>query len=807
MKPLQIILLSLLLPLWPAAAQDTIRFSEGLAIANSHQYGRQAQFTDQLAARMFAPGYVAPKEGGVLFTNAQGADVAWKVIKADSTGRFTGREAANGYIYLTYKSDRDRGGVINITGNGMFYWNGAPHPGDPYDHKWLHIPVAIRKGLNELYIRTSGFRTSVMVRLTLPATPVMLAIDDPTLPHIVQGRDNQALLGAVVLINTSPKALTGLTIRSELLGRIVEMPLPAVLPYSTRKVPFRFDGTAVAATGSYPCNLAVLSNGKSMAQATVSVECPAAGAPYSCTFISEIDGSVQYYAVNPAKGDPSNPQALFLSVHGAGVEAIGQARAYQAKEWGTLVAPTNRRPRGFNWEDWGRLDALEVLAIAEKQFDPDPSRIYLTGHSMGGHGTWYLGATYPDRWAAIAPCAGYPSLMAYASADGKIPQPGDNINEQNLYRASNGSNVPEMVRNFGALGVYVHHGDADPTVPVENARLMRGLLGQFHADFAYYEYPGGNHWWSNESVDWPPLFEFFRSHTIRPDSAVNRIEFITANPAVSSKNRWISILQQQEPLKYSKIKIDRDRTKGAFSGTTENVSVVSLATQGMKGDSLRIRLDGDDLTLARPAGGQPLVLVKKDYWMPGSAPGVMEKGTLRNGTFKEPFNHRMVFVYGTTGTKEENAWSLAKAKYDAETWYYRGNGAIDLVADAAFDPAAYAGRGVVLYGNATTNSAWPRLLGGCPIQVSRGNLLFGTEKLTGDGYGAYLMYPMPGSPSLTVAAVTGTGLPGMHAADANQYFSGGSGFTDYLIFTADLPRDGVKAFVHAGFYTNKWTLE
>jgi hypothetical protein len=65
---------------------------------------------------------------------------------------------------------------------------------------------------------------------------------------------------------------------------------------------------------------------------------------------------------------------------------------------------------------------------------------------------------------------------------------------------------------------------------------------------------------------------------------------------------------------------------------------------------------------------------------------------------------------------------------------------------------------------------------------------------------------MPGSPTLTVAAVTGTGLPGMHAADANQYFSGGSGFPDYLIFTSDLPRDGVKAIVHSGFYTNRWTL-
>ena len=72
----------------------------------------------------------------------------------------------------------------------------------------------------------------------------------------------------------------------------------------------------------------------------------------------------------------------FLSVHGAEVEAINQARAYKLKDWGVIVAPTNRRPRGFNWEDWGRIDALEVLDIDQKRFKPNPQKIYLTGHSM-----------------------------------------------------------------------------------------------------------------------------------------------------------------------------------------------------------------------------------------------------------------------------------------------------------------------------------------------------------------------------------------------------------------------------------------
>jgi hypothetical protein len=47
----------------------------------------------------------------------------------------------------------------------------------------------------------------------------------------------------------------------------------------------------------------------------------------------------------------------------------------------------------------------------------------------------------------------------------------------------------------------------------------------------------------------------------------------------------------------------------------------------------------------------------------------------------------------------------------------------------------------------------------------------------------------------------------MMATEANQYFAGGSGFPDYLIFTVDLLKDGVKAIKVAGFYGNDWHIE
>ncbi|WP_206670822.1 hypothetical protein [Cyclobacterium xiamenense] len=193
-------------------------------------------------------------------------------------------------------------------------------------------------------------------------------------------------------------------------------------------------------------------------------------------------------------------------------------------------------------------------------------------------------------------------------------------------------------------------------------------------------------------------------------------------------------------------------------------------------------------------------------WLPGPKPDASAKGVLRNGTFKEPFNHRMIFVYGTSGTKAENEWAYNKARFDAESWYYRGNGAVDIVSDREFELNKYADRGIIIYGNADTNRAWKPLLGHSPIQVTRNAVTMGSEMLSKDDLGTYFMVPRKDNNKLGVAVVSGTGLKGLHTANANQYFAGGSGFPDFVVFTSELPVKGVEAIKAAGFYNNDWTL-
>ena len=148
-----------------------------------------------------------------------------------------------------------------------------------------------------------------------------------------------------------------------------------------------------------------------------------------------------------------------------------------------------------------------------------------------------------------------------------------------------------------------------------------------------------------------------------------------------------------------------------------------------------------------------------------------------------------------------------KSRYDAESWYYRGNGAVDLVADTEFDAKVYAGRGIVLFGNMSNNSAAAGLLNDCPVQVTTGSAKAGSNQWSGDDLGIYQVWPHPLNEFSSIALIGGTGIKGMRAAEANQYFAGGSGFPDYMIFSLDMLSKGEAGIKAAGYFSNQWKLE
>lgn len=797
----------------PAAAEPTgpvfreiAALTKGVRLPAVGSKGRTAIHRDPIEARLVRGTWAPPKAGETVVT-ADGTTKTWVEAKADEKGSFAGDEYEGGtYVSLPYDSPEEKVVLLHAVGNDFVYVNGEMRPGDPYGYGWLRLPIVVRKGANELLVRVS--RGSLRVTLGEPPTPVYLSPDDATLPTA------DGPLGLVV-VNATQAAV----------GPITIAPKRGAAPCAERLGPLTLRKIAVeSAPATEPCGLWLGEGSRPMGSF------PRGGAVEksdewvtNTTFRSDIDGSVQYYAWR-SSGVPV--RSLVLSLHGASVEATGQAMSYGNVIGRAIACPTNRRPYGFDWEDWGRLDVLEVLSLAEERFTPPSGAIYLTGHSMGGHGTWQLGATYPDRFAAIGPSAGWISFSTYAG--GPTEAPTDAV-EEILRRANNPSDTKALASNLTSTGIYILHGDADDNVPVSQAREMATLLGTFHKDWRLFEQPGAGHWWDvskapgADCVDWPPMFEYFAKHRRAPNDVVSEVDFTTMDPAVSSRCHWIEIVEQEKALAPSRVRIRRDAD--GFVGATENVARVRFDVGGLGepefDDVARVELDGksfdarmgpieavkyastgwgrestDHSFVSRRLGG-PLDWGRSSRKNPG-----------RGGSFKTAFRNHFRLVYGTRGTIEESAASYARARLDAETWYYRGNGGADVLSDV--DLLSESGRrdeNVILYGNADTNGAWSTVLDRCPVRVGRGKIVVGDKTIEGDDLGCLLVYPRAGSTKALVGAVAGTGPAGLRATERLPIFSSGVAYPDVTILGADAVERGNAGVRGAGFFGNDWSIE
>lgn len=747
-----------------------------------------------------AMGTLAPKEGSAIEVRP-GKTVKWKSAKASDDGVVSDRVLANGYAWATYDSPTEGVMILTARAHSMVLVNAEPRMGDPYANGSVAIPVWIKKGENH-FLFACG-RGELTAKLELPAAEATVLSADATLPDAVLDGTNTPLWGAVVVSNNTTRAIEGGRLRVTVgtggggPGASIDTIMPPVQPLSVCKVGAQIPRVQ-ADQPSLPMTVELMSaGGAAISQAQFSLAVKKPSETHKRTFVSAIDGSVQYYSVVPAT--EANPAGLVLSLHGASVEATGQAACFTPLNWGSVVCPTNRRAFGFDWEDWGTTDALEVLEHASaRQPSLDPNRVYVTGHSMGGHGTWVLATMFPTRFAAAGPCASWPSFWQYGNApefDNAKPWAAE------LTRATSPYRTLDRLKNLAPLGVHILHGDADETVPVDLARSMRKALAEFHSDFAYREHPGGGHWYGNDSVADGRMLEFFRTRT---RARLNTVNLTLPRPAeFSIAGQAASTFTQQRAMEMTSISLTWDEKAATLTGTTANCRGLSLV--GPR-EIKAVAIDGTTIEVPGALAGRlNLVRGADGVWT------LVESVDARPHGFKSAFDQRFVLVYGTRGTPEENAWAFAKARYDAEQWWYRGNGTTTVYADTALDApgtlASLADRGVVLYGHSEMNSAWGKLVApNAPVRMTRGKATVGARAIEGDDlFGAFLAPRSAGTGPLGVVA--GTGMPGLRATERLTYFSSGTGFPDALIGRAAMLLRGQAMIESAEFFTVDWKPE
>lgn len=127
-------------------------------------------------------------------------------------------------------------------------------------------------------------------------------------------------------------------------------------------------------------------------------------------------GTYRYFIYRPKHFDPTQKLPIILYLHGGGERGddgvaptqVGIGQAVQ-KTLGYLpflvVFPQCDRRTYWALPEMAAR-AMAAVETAIRDFNGDPDRIYVTGNSMGGFGTYYLAARYPGRFAALAPICG-----------------------------------------------------------------------------------------------------------------------------------------------------------------------------------------------------------------------------------------------------------------------------------------------------------------------------------------------------------------------------------------------------------------
>jgi len=630
-----------------------------------------------------------PKEGDVV-TGTLGVATKWIVAEANSSkdakeDGFVGAEKI-GWAYASVESAADRVVIAKLEGAGAMYVNGAGFTGDVYGLGDAGVPVALRKGANDVYV--AGLRGGF--KLTL-SDPERLGSPDEFGPgrsrlRMVWRKDLQPGAGADVI----PWRVVNPT-----LDTIDVVKGRPIVPLGVGR------GTSLSTENEVP---------------------PPPGV-HRRSFYSRIDDSFQTYAlVPPAPSDIDKTKiGLVLSLHGASVECMSQARAYAPKPDFWIVCPTNRGNYGFDWQDWGRLDAYEVLAEALKVTGVDPRRVYLTGHSMGGHGTWHLAANDPGRFLAIAPSAGWSSF--------------ENLNGPQttplawMWRAANGaSQTLDLVSNLVQIPTYVLHGVDDDNIPASQAHLMIDAIEKAGGHPQSHFEPGAGHWWDKDDktpgadcVDWPGIWELFRK--TEPTESPSSVSFTTMDLDANHSKDWITIDQPIEYGKPSRVTATCDAVR-RFTISTENVRKFDVLSSRAPGKGIATYVVDGKTWPDKDRGYGEFERSDDGTWCTIDDVGALMKRIKmphRSGPFKRAFTNRFVLVYGTAGDETENRELLEKARYDSEVWAYRANGDANLMSDAQFLAGDFKDRNVIVYGNADTNRAWNAVFDDdCPIQAKRG---------------------------------------------------------------------------------------
>jgi enterochelin esterase-like enzyme len=509
--------------------------------------------------------------------------------------------------------------------------------------------------------------------------------------------------------------------------------------------------------------------------------------PQVLTFFSDADDTEQPYGLYlPKNYDSQKKYPLVIMLHGAGSNhRLALRRVFGKSNFNgeTDVEATRYFPE---WKDVDYIvasphargtsgyvgipekDVYDVLADVKKRFNIDEDRTYLTGLSMGGGGTLWIGMTRPDIWAAIAPVCPAP------------PRGTD-----------------ELFGNALNLPAHFFHGDQDPAVNVSVSRNWVKKLKDQGSQVEYQEYPGvGHDSWVNAYKD-GFIFEWFSKfkRNLFPD----RVQFSSAQYKYNNAY-WVT-LDKLTPGTLATIDA-KFSSPTQLDIATKELDGFTLNLKGhpqyKAGETLQISINGKTVKTSSEA---MLSFSQKDgKWAQGKYnSNAIEKNKGAEGPISEAFASRHIYVYGTAGNPSpaeiKNRMEVAA---HAANWSQYRNAFLGrvtffprIVADKDVRPSDLVSCNLILFGTKETNLLIDKYKDRLPLHLNP----------PAQEYGLLYVFPIDGH-YVTVSS----GLPWWTGSTAFDYphalnYADIPGLKDFILFKGTL-----KSTVAEGYFNSQWNL-
>ncbi len=452
---------------------------------------------------------------------------------------------------------------------------------------------------------------------------------------------------------------------------------------------------------------------------------------HECLYTSAIDRTQQPYAVAvprdyDPKGTDRRPVLIWLHCYwGDGAWARNNLQVYMdpmelacQKAGFLLVHPYGRGSQGYRFD--GETDFWDVWKAVNERWRIDPDRVYLAGFSMGGGGTSWFCAMYPQMFAAGA--------------------------------AYSGGLSTSLAGNLRHIPMRFELGGQEPSVSriAALAEAVRTLDGRT-AETIFAAHPTEGH--TQDYIDFDALLDWFGRYRRIGDPPV--VTFTTPDLRHTS-NYWVRIDGFEQCDKSATV--DARLDAGTLAIKTTNVAALTVRPPQRwlePGKPLRVVLNGRTIPSAAIDGRGAIRLACTSR--PATRPVGIAKTSTVCGPIQDAFSGPLMLVVADP--------SLAKAAAGVSnrwaTWHH---GDLPAISEAQVDPAALAGSSIVLVARWTGDGLAGKVAKGAPVVIDDKAITVSGKSRPGRDQGIIFVQPSPLNPQRYLVLITGQSEEGVLAA-------------------------------------------